>query len=132
MAVRKRFSLRTSAWRAALAGSAALAFLAVPASLLAAGEGPLDPPRQLAKAEGPTVAIEHISFTPASLSASVGTAVTWTNQDDMVHALTSSTRAFSSMGLGTGQAFSYTFTTPGTYTYFCSFHPKITATVIVK
>jgi plastocyanin len=132
MAVRKHLYLRTSARRAVLAGSAVLALLAVPASLLAAGEGPLDPPQQVAKVEGPTVTIDNFSFTPANLSVPVGTTVTWTNQDDMVHTVTSSTRAFSSTGLETGQAFSYAFTTPGTYTYFCSFHPKMTATVIVR
>jgi len=62
----------------------------------------------------------------------VGTTVTWTNEDDMVHTVTSTTKVFSSSELNTGQSFSYTFTTPGTYPYFCALHPRMTATVIVK
>lgn len=120
-------------WRAALAGIAALAFLALPAALLAGGPQSLPAAPQVAKvAAGPQVHIDNFQFSPATLSVPKGTTVTWTNQDDMVHTVTSSDRVFSSASLETDDTFSYTFTTPGTYTYFCKLHPHMTATVIVQ
>ncbi len=58
--------------------------------------------------------------------------MTWINQDDDTHTVTEANRLFSSQGLDPGQAFSHTFTAPGTYSYYCAIHPHMTATVIVK
>jgi plastocyanin len=121
-------------WRATLLGIAAIALLAIPGALLAAG-GPQSLPAapQVAKAAaGPQVHIDNFQFSPATLTISKGTTVTWTNQDDMVHTVTSASKVFSSASLETDDIFSYTFTTPGTYTYFCKLHPHMTATVIVQ
>jgi plastocyanin len=41
-------------------------------------------------------------------------------------------RAFRSKVLDTDEKFSYTFTKAGTFAYFCSVHPKMTGTVLVK
>ena len=120
-------------WRAALAGLAALAVLGLPAALLAGGPQALPATPQVAKvAAGPQVHIDNFQFSPATLTVPKGTTVTWTNQDDMVHTVTSATRVFSSASLETDDIFAYTFTTPGTYTYFCKLHPHMTATVIVQ
>lgn len=80
------------------------------------------------------VAIDNFSFTPATITVSPGTTVTWTNRDDIPHTVVSSDdpKAFKSKVLDTGDTFSYTFTKPGTFAYFCSVHPKMTGTVIVK
>jgi plastocyanin len=121
-----------STWRAALAGVAALAVLALPAALSAAGPPSLASPQQVAKVADPQVHIDNFQFSPATLTVSAGTTVLWTNQDDMVHTVTSSERVFSSPSLETDQTFTYTFTKPGTYTYFCKLHPRMTATVIVQ
>jgi len=126
-------SARTaSPWRAVLAGVAALAVLALPAALIAAGPPSLASPQQVAKVAGPQVHIDNFQFSPATLTVSAGTTVLWTNQDDMVHTVTSSDRVFSSPSLETDQTFTFTFTKPGTYTYFCKLHPRMTATVIVQ
>jgi plastocyanin len=120
-------------WRTALAGLAALASLALPAPLFAAGPGtPAAPAQQVAKVENPHVIIDNFQFSPATLTVPKGTTVTWDNQDDMVHTVTSAEKVFSSASLETDQSFTYTFTTPGTYTYFCKLHPHMTATVIVQ
>jgi plastocyanin len=80
--------------------------------------------------KSPDVTIDNFSFTPATLTIPVGTAVRWTNHDDIPHTVASD--LFKSKALDTDQTFSYTFTKPGTYTYFCSIHPKMTAKVIVQ
>ncbi|HSB71470.1 MAG TPA: cupredoxin family copper-binding protein [Candidatus Methylomirabilis sp.] len=125
-------SHRPSPWRRALAGAAALAVLALPALLFAAGPQPLPLSQQVAKVTGPQVHIDNFQFTPAALTVPAGTTVTWTNQDDMVHTVTSADQVFSSPSLETDEAFTYTFTKPGIYTYFCKLHPRMTATVIVQ
>ncbi len=61
-----------------------------------------------------------------------GTTVTWINEDDIPHALASSTKAFKSKTLDTDDKFSFTFTTPGSYAYFCSLHPHRTASIVVE
>ena len=86
------------------------------------------------KAEAAEVKIDNFSFGPSTLTVSVGTTVTWTNRDDIPHTVTSSDdpRAFKSKVLDTDEKFSFTFTKAGTYPYFCSIHPKMTAKVIVQ
>jgi plastocyanin len=39
---------------------------------------------------------------------------------------------FKSKALDTDDSFSFTFTEPGTYEYFCSLHPRMTATIVVE
>ena len=97
------------------------------------------PPRNLAvvapqKTESPEVKIDNFSFGPPTLTVSVGTTVTWTNRDDIPHTVTSSDdpKVFKSKVLDTDEKFSFAFTKAGTYPYFCSIHPKMTAKVIVQ
>jgi plastocyanin len=87
-----------------------------------------------AQAGDATVKIDNFSFSPAQITVAPGTKVTWANQDDMPHTVTDAgvPRAFKSPALDTGDAFSYMFSTPGTYHYLCSLHPYMQGTVVVK
>ena len=79
------------------------------------------------------VIIENFTFSPETLTVPVGTEVTWENRDDIPHTVTSDdTTTFASTLLDTGDRFSFQFTQPGTYPYFCSVHPTMTAKVIVE
>ncbi len=78
------------------------------------------------------VKIDNFSFTPATITVTVGTTVRWTNHDDIPHTVVSDDKTFKSKALDTDEQFTYTFTKPGTYSYFCSIHPKMTAVVVVK
>jgi plastocyanin len=80
------------------------------------------------------ITIDNFSFSPAKLTVSVGSQVTWVNHDDVPHTVTSSAqpKLFHSGTMDTDDQFSHTFTTPGTYDYFCALHPKMTAQIIVK
>jgi amicyanin len=86
------------------------------------------------KTEAAEVKIDNFSFGPSSLTVSVGATVTWTNRDDIPHTVVSSDdpKVFKSKVLDTDEKFSFTFTKAGTYTYFCSIHPKMTGKVIVQ
>jgi plastocyanin len=78
------------------------------------------------------VKIDNFSFTPATITVPVGTTVRWTNRDDIPHTVVADDKTFKSKALDTDEQFTYTFTKPGTYNYFCSIHPKMTAVVVVK
>jgi plastocyanin len=80
----------------------------------------------------PTVEIKNFAFVPAVLTVTVGETVTWTNMDDDPHAVVASDKSFRSHVLDTGEKDSHVFTKPGEYGYFCSLHPHMTATIIVK
>jgi amicyanin len=78
------------------------------------------------------VKIDNFSFGPTTLTVPVGTTVTWTNRDDIPHTVVSTEKAFKSKVLDTDEKFSFTFSKPGTYPYFCSLHPKMTGKVVVQ
>jgi 3',5'-cyclic-AMP phosphodiesterase len=78
------------------------------------------------------VKIDNFSFTPKSVTIKVGTAVTWTNRDDIPHNVVSTQSKFSSPVLDTDQVFSFKFQEPGTYPYFCKIHPMMTGTIVVE
>ncbi|MBV6699338.1 cupredoxin family copper-binding protein [Kitasatospora aureofaciens] len=80
------------------------------------------------------VTIKNFAFSPAALTVKTGTSVTWTNTDPDAHTVTSkqgSGGPLQSAALATNATYSYTFTAPGTYPYYCSIHPFMTATVEV-
>ena len=78
------------------------------------------------------VKLDNFSFTPAELTVTVGTTVHWTNRDDIPHTVVSTDKVFKSKVLDSEEKYSFTFTTAGTYAYFCSIHPKMTGKVIVQ
>jgi len=85
-----------------------------------------------ASATDPEVDIDQFTFTPQRLTVKAGATVTWSNEDDVPHTVASSSKVFKSTALDTGGKFSFTFTTPGTYDYFCSLHPHMTGAVVVE
>jgi len=91
-------------------------------------------PVQTAAIEPNTVTIDNFAFGPAAITVAPGTKVTWTNRDDEPHTVTSADdpKVFRSAALDTNDSFSFTFDKPGTYRYFCSIHPHMTGTIVVK
>ncbi len=79
------------------------------------------------------VGIDNFIFTPPKLTVKAGTTITWTNHDDIPHGIASSNAAFTkSKALDTDDSFSFTFTTPGSYQYFCYLHPHMVGTIVVE
>jgi len=78
------------------------------------------------------VDIKDFAFSPADLEVSVGTTVTWTNDDSATHTVTADDGSFDSGDLANGATFSQTFDTAGTFTYHCAKHPNMTATITVS
>ena len=81
---------------------------------------------------------DQITFTPQNVTVIIGTnnTVQWTNKDSADHSVVSDqgdSISFNSGALGPGQTFVYTFSTPGVYPYYCSFHPGwMKGTITVK
>ena len=84
-----------------------------------------------AHAEEINVTIDNFTFTPADLKVKIGDTVTWTNHDDIPHAVVAAGK-YRSKTLDTDDTFSFTFTAAGDYKYFCSLHPHMTGTVKVE
>ncbi|GMA50605.1 hypothetical protein GCM10025857_19620 [Alicyclobacillus contaminans] len=83
-----------------------------------------------------TVDIKNFAYSPETIHIMTGTTVTWRNDDSVSHTVTSGANqkadgVFDSKDMAHGQTFSYTFSKPGTYHYFCAYHPIMTGTVIV-
>jgi plastocyanin len=104
-----------------------LGLMAVSQPAMAAQPAPVAP-----APAGATVKIDNFVFGPEALTVSVGTTVTWINQDDIPHTVVANDKTFKSKVLDSDERFSFTFTRPGEYGYFCSLHPHMTGKVIVK
>ena len=73
-------------------------------------------------------------YSPDTITVVLGVnnTVTWTNADSAPHTVTANDGTFYSGNIATSGSFTYTFTTPGTYDYHCTYHPWMTGAVIVK
>jgi plastocyanin len=89
-------------------------------------------PAASARAAEMEVKIDNFTFAPQRLVVKAGTTITWINDDDIPHTVASSTKTFKSSALDTKDKFSFTFTTPGAYEYFCSLHPHMTGAIVVE
>jgi plastocyanin len=78
------------------------------------------------------VKIDNFVFAPNPVTVPAGTTIRWTNRDDIPHNVVAEDKSFKSKVMDTDESFTYTFSKPGTYTYFCSIHPKMTGKVVVQ
>lgn len=96
------------------------------------------------------IAVVDFAYDPAALEVAAGTTVTWTNEDDILHTVTSGEgRRQGVPGVSEGEtarpddlfegsledrgaAFSFTFTDPATFVYHCAIHAGMTGEVIVR
>ncbi|GGU19868.1 cupredoxin domain-containing protein [Lentzea flava] len=97
---------------------------------LAAQQGEAAPAAQ----QSTSVEIMGYAFQPATLTINAGDTVVWTNHDTAPHnvVVTNGPEKFTSPTLQQGQTYTYTFTKPGTYSYYCSIHPDMKASVTVN
>lgn len=84
-----------------------------------------------------TVLIQSSSFNPGTRTITAGTKVTWRNNDNIPHTVTSGTPGnssgvFDSGSMAPGETFEHTFTQAGTFSYFCSIHTGMTASIVVQ
>ena len=114
------------------AASAAMQRAAAAGRTSAGASGGQELAARSSPAEGAEVKIDNFTFTPETITIPAGTQVTWTNRDDIPHNVVSEDKSIKSKVLDTDEKFSFTFTKPGTYSYFCSIHPKMKGKVVVQ
>lgn len=90
-----------------------------------AAEQALDAPNEFAEDEVPA------DYSVNVLEIPVGTTVTWTNQDPIIHTVTAVDGSFDSGFMREGETWSYTFEETGEFEYLCTPHPWMRAKVIV-
>ena len=79
------------------------------------------------------IEIRDFMFNPPTITVKSGETITWVNRDEEPHTIVSVEKQFKkSSALDTDQEFTITAGAPGTYTYFCSVHPKMTGTIVVE
>jgi plastocyanin len=116
--------MKTHKWILAIVSSLLVAVIVI------AAHKALTP--RLVQASSVEVKIDNFSFAPTSLTVKAGTQITWTNRDDIPHTVVEDDKLFKSKVLDTDEKFTFTPTKPGTYKYYCSIHPKMTAEVVVE
>lgn len=83
----------------------------------------------IASAIGATII--DFAFSPATITIHAGDTVTWTNTGKQPHTATATNNSWDTGVLRPGQSGSHTFSTPGTYSYYCIVHPYMKGTVVV-
>lgn len=78
------------------------------------------------------VEIKGFAYGPADMTVKVGDTVTWTNQDSAVHDVVADDGTFESGDLGQGDTFEYTADKAGTFSYVCTYHAQMKATLTVR
>ena len=87
--------------------------------------------------QGATVAIVETpvswQFTPQTIRVVLGvnSTVTWVSRSFSFDSVQETGGSFSSGPIGPGQTWSHTFSEPGTYSYYCTYHPWMKGTVVV-
>ena len=86
-----------------------------------------------AGAQGMTtqVSIQDFFFSPANVSVQPGTTVTWVNEGNVPHTVTSDDGQFDSGVLMPGDSYTVMFKGQGTITYHCTIHPSMRGSVTV-
>ncbi len=74
------------------------------------------------------------SYSPDQVTVMMGVnnTLTWVNNDNAPHTVTANDGTFDSGNVGSGASYTYTFTAPGTYKYYCAYHSWMVGTVVVR
>jgi plastocyanin len=111
-------------------------------------ETPTAVPTATSAPTGPVIDLSSLMFHPTTITVKVGDTITWRNDEAITHTVTSGRfvgvdkttglrssqepdGTFNAKLAGKGRTFSFTFTRPGTYTYYCDIHQGMNATVKV-
>lgn len=78
------------------------------------------------------VVIRDFAFSPATATVKAGTKLTFANEDNASHTATSTTGLFDTDGIDKGKRATITLRKPGTYAYYCAFHPYMKGRIVVR
>ncbi len=78
------------------------------------------------------VVIRNLAYQIPNIQVSPGTTVVWINEDAVPHTVTSEQGVFGSELMNQGQTYTRTFDQAGTFPYYCTPHPFMKGTVVVR
>jgi plastocyanin len=86
---------------------------------------------------GPNITIKLFQYQPGRIQVKAGTTVTWLNEDEIFHTVTAGGPGKNGGGFdgvldGKGKSFSFTFSEPGTYTYYCERHEHMRGEIEIR
>jgi plastocyanin len=86
---------------------------------------------------GSNVTIKLFQYQPRRIEVQAGTTVTWLNEDEIFHTVTAVAPENKGGGFaasldGKGKSFSFTFSQPGIYTYYCDRHEHMRGEIEVR
>ena len=79
----------------------------------------------------PKITITSSAYSPASLTVVSGATVTWTNNDNSAHTVTTEDGAINSGDIAPGSSYSKTFMTTGTYNYHDAHNTAMMGALVV-
>ncbi len=91
-----------------------------------------DQPPAVLQGQQVIIDIRDFDFAPRHAIIDAGTAVTWTNYDAAPHSATDRQKTWDTGMLEKNGAAAVTFNEPGTFEYYCTLHPNMTATLTVR
>jgi plastocyanin len=104
----------------------------LPKSAAGAVAPSVQPTRNVAPA-ATKVTIRLLKYSPDTIQIRAGETVEWTNSDLTPHTVTTEGGGVLNSGsIDAGANWRHTFSQPGTFSYFCTFHREMKGTVIVK
>ena len=115
-----------------LGGMLTTVFCPLPEQAPAPGSAPTQNASASAQFDGPTVLIKDNFYAPNILRIVPGTTVRWDHVGRVEHTITSQDGHFDSGSLNNGDTFTYTFSQPGRYDYFCRFHFTARGAILVQ
>ncbi len=122
MTVKQNFKIRTGIRILLTSGLVVLSILFV--MLSTSSQAPAPAPNE--------IEISGFAFVPDTVSVTIGTTVTWTNQDSVPYTVTSETGLFDSGNLARNSSFNYSFADRDTFSYYCAIHPRMRGKVSVE
>lgn len=76
--------------------------------------------------------LTNTAYAPSPISVSVGTTVSWLNNDSTTHTSTANNGAWASPNVAPGGRYNFTFSAAGSFQYHCAIHPGMVGTVNVQ
>lgn len=88
--------------------------------------------QQAAGGQQNIIEIKDFAFNPVQVTIFAGQNVTWINKDTVAHQILIKPGDIESHKLVQGSRFTYTFRTPGVYSYHCTYHPDMEGAIVVR
>jgi plastocyanin len=78
-----------------------------------------------------TITMKNSAFSPATITVASGSKITWMNDDNMIHTVTTANGSLNSGDIAVGSSYSKTFSSAGTYNYYDAHNTSMTGVLVI-